>query len=733
MIGSPLAGFPTSGSSFAILTSGDALLADDENVGGSSGAGNGGGGGGHGESFHDMVTLRLDVTVPAGANCLALDFRFLSEEFPEFVGSSVNDGFVAELDTSDFTADAGNNNAVVAPHNFAFDDTGSVISINTAGFSAEAADGTTYDGATPKLRALTPVTPGSHVVFLSVFDQGDSAYDSAALIDNLRTFTVPSGSCQSGATDDLTPPDTTITSGPSGTTDDNTPTFTFTATEVGSTFQCRIDGGAWQVCTTPHTTAELADGAHTFEVRAIDSSGNVDPTPASRAFTVETVDDSTPPDTLITAGPTGVTNDSTPTFSFTATEAGSTFECRVDSGAWGPCTSPYTTGTLTDGSHTFEVQATDGAGNTDATPATRTFTVDTTPPDTTITAGPSGTTSDSTPTFSFAGSGGATGFQCRIDTGAYVSCTSPHTTGTLSDGPHTFEVRAVDAAGNVDPTPASRTFTVDTPDTSAPDTSITEGPSGTTTDSTPTFSFTATEAGSTFECRVDGGAWGPCTSPHTTGTLADGAHTFEVRATDGAGNTDPSPASRAFTVDTTPPPPPPPPPPAPATPTCDSLKATIVGTPGDDEIAGTSGNDVIVGLSGNDHIAGGGGHDVICGGDGNDKLDGAAGKDTLLGEAGKDKLVGGGGADVIDGGGSADRLIGNGGDDELSGGSGDDQLAGAAGDDDLAGGGGDDRLEGDGGDDTLSGNGGDDHLDGGTGRDEGDGGGGLDVVVRCET
>ena len=645
VVSSPLAGFPTSGSSFAILTSGDALLADDENVGGSSGAGNGGGGGGHGDSFHDLVTLRLDVTVPAGANCLALDFRFLSEEFPEFVGGSVNDGFVAELDTSDFTADAGNNNAVVAPHNFAFDDTGSVISINTAGFSADAAAGTTYDGATSKLRALTPVTPGNHVVFLSVFDQGDSAYDSAALIDNLRTFTVPTGSCQSGATDDLTPPDTSITAGPSGATNDSTPTFTFTSSEAGSTFQCRIDGGAWEPCTTPHTTAELAAGTHTFEVRAIDSSGNVDPTPASREFTVETVQDTTPPDTTITAGPTGVTNDSTPTFTFTATEAGSTFQCRVDDGAWEPCT-------------------------------------------------------------------------------------TPHTTGTLADGTHKFEVRAVDAAGNVDPTPASRTFTVDT---TPPDTTITAGPSGTTNDSTPTFSFTATEAGSTFACRVDGGAWGSCTTPHTTGTLADGTHTFEVQATDGAGNTDPTPASRTFTVDATPPPPPPPPlPPAPA-PTCDSLKATIVGTAGDDEITGTAGNDVIVGLGGNDHIAGGGGHDVICGGDGNDKLDGAAGKDTLLGEAGKDKLVGGGGADLLDGGGAADRLIGNGGDDEMLGGGGDDQLAGAAGDDDLAGGAGDDRLEGDGGDDRLDGNGGDDLLDGGTGRDRGDGGGGTDVVVRCES
>ena len=117
-----------------------------------------------------------------------------------------------------------------------------------------------------------------------------------------------------------------------------------------------------------------------------------------------------------------------------------------------------------------------------------------------------------------------------------------------------------------------------------------------------------------------------------------------MRATDGVGNVDPTPASRAFTVEVAPPPPPPPPPP-PATPTCDGLKATVVGTPGDDVLSGTSGRDVIVGLGGDDQISGGGGNDVICGGDGDDKLVGAAGNDLVLGEAGNDKLVGTSGND----------------------------------------------------------------------------------------
>ena len=132
-------------------------------------------------------------------------------------------------------------------------------------------------------------------------------------------------------------------------------------------------------------------------MRATDLAGNVDPTPASRSFTVDTA----APDTTIDSGPSGPTSDATPTFGFSADQAGSTFECRVDGGAWGSCSTPETTASLTDGAHTFEVRATDPAGNVDPTPASRAFTVDTAAPETTIDSGPSGPTADATPTFAF--------------------------------------------------------------------------------------------------------------------------------------------------------------------------------------------------------------------------------------------------------------------------------------------------------------------------------------------
>jgi Big-like domain-containing protein len=89
--------------------------------------------------------------------------------------------------------------------------------------------------------------------------------------------------------------------------------------------------------------------------------------------------DNTPPDTTIVSGASGTTTDSTPTFTFTSSESDPAFECRVDSGSWADCTSPWTTVALSDGDHSVAVRSTDVAGNTDASPATRTFTVDTGP------------------------------------------------------------------------------------------------------------------------------------------------------------------------------------------------------------------------------------------------------------------------------------------------------------------------------------------------------------------
>ena len=205
-----LAGFPVNGASYGILTTGDVANVDkpgtfaDTSDGGPNFRGN---------TDLDVSVLKIDLAIPQGANCLSFNFRFLSEEYPTYVGSLFNDAFIAELDTSDWTTV---DKEITAPHNFAFDSDGKVVSINSTGIggmSAANGAGTAFDGdttgptansaggATVMLGAATPVTAGDHSLYLSIFDQGDHALDSAVFLDNLRTAAVPNpADCKPGAT-----------------------------------------------------------------------------------------------------------------------------------------------------------------------------------------------------------------------------------------------------------------------------------------------------------------------------------------------------------------------------------------------------------------------------------------------------------------------------------------------------------------------------------------------------
>jgi hypothetical protein len=172
--------------------------------------------------------------------------------------------------------------------------------------------------------------------------------------------------------------------------------------------------------------------------------------------------DAVAPDTAIDAGPSGPTNDATPDFAFSGTEPGG-FECWVHSPgdaapAFAPCPSPHTLGPLGDGEYVFEVAALDFAGNRDGSSATRSFVVDTIPPRTVITGGPGDTTAANAVFFFSAG--GAASFSCSLDGEAWRPCDSPQSYSGLSLGPHRFEVRGVDEAGNGDPSPAAHAWQV---------------------------------------------------------------------------------------------------------------------------------------------------------------------------------------------------------------------------------------------------------------------------------
>ncbi len=183
----PLAGFPRPGadSRYAILTTGNARLADDANTSGDAGST---AGGPSIRGARDVTMMRIDLRIPKNANCLSFRFRFLSEEYPEFVGDEFNDAFIAELDGTNWKAATKEDPRITAPLNFAVTSNRQPIRINrigATGMTAYRARGTTYDGATRILRASTRVNRSTRHLYLSIFDQGDRIYDSAVFMDKL--------------------------------------------------------------------------------------------------------------------------------------------------------------------------------------------------------------------------------------------------------------------------------------------------------------------------------------------------------------------------------------------------------------------------------------------------------------------------------------------------------------------------------------------------------------------
>ncbi len=179
-----LAGFPRRGKAFAILSTGCAHLADHSK----SELANCADGGILYRGARDVTVLRIRVRVPKTANCLSFRFRFLSEEYPEYVGSIYSDAFLAELDRTNWDASSNTSPTIHAPRDFATTADGHLISINATGIayvSPANAKGTIYHAATRVLRASTPVSPGSHYLYLTIFDQGDRQYDSSVFLDQL--------------------------------------------------------------------------------------------------------------------------------------------------------------------------------------------------------------------------------------------------------------------------------------------------------------------------------------------------------------------------------------------------------------------------------------------------------------------------------------------------------------------------------------------------------------------
>ncbi len=301
-----------------------------------------------------------------------------------------------------------------------------------------------------------------------------------------------------------------------------------------------VDPGWTAVAPTASYSAQVpyslnaGDGTKTVYVWFKDTLGHV-----SLPVTDTIILDTLPPEAAISNHPASPTNLTSADFSFTATEPASTFQCSLDGRVYTACAESQSYEALSEGSHTIAVKATDKAGNSQPAPATFTWIIDTAPPDTAITGRPYILSNSASADFIFSSSEPQSTFECAFDGNAYVPCISPQSYTALSEGPHAFAVKAKDASGNPDPTPALYSWTIDmTPF----DTMITSTPDDPSNTGAASFGFISTKAGAAYRCKLDDDGYSACVEPMKYAELAEGDHVFSVKAIDAYGNEDATPA-----------------------------------------------------------------------------------------------------------------------------------------------------------------------------------------------
>jgi hypothetical protein len=357
-------------------------------------------------------------------------------------------------------------------------------------------------------------------------------------------------------------PDVARTSPTANPTNSLSQTITYSGESSGS-FQCKLDSAAYDDCpSSPVTLPNLSPGPHSYSVTQTDLSGNVGP-PTTVSWTIDTTPPSAP--TVGRSSPTATpTNSTSQTITYGGLESGATAQCKLDSAAYSACgASPFTLGPLAGGTHSLSITQTDAAGNVGPAGLVS-WVIDVTAPPTPIVSGPSGTYGLTTASVSYSDSENGVTFQCKLDSLSYAPCpASPVSLPSLSNGAHVYYVTATDNAGNTSAA-GTASWTVDTTGFTV---SITSAPSSTTTSSSASFGFVSTiTAGTTFECKLDGGAFSSCTSAKAYPTLADGSHSFTVRGLNGAQTTPES--SRTWIIDST----------APAAPTVTRVSPTATPT-----------------------------------------------------------------------------------------------------------------------------------------------------------
>ena len=335
------------------------------------------------------------------------------------------------------------------------------------------------------------------------------------------------------------------------TLDDDADTVSLTAS-VGTVTKSGTDSGTWS-WSLPNANPP---GSRSVIITATDSTGRS----RSVSFTLNVINES--PGVGLNSPTGGALLRGTATLSAGASDPSGVnrVEFLVNGVVVGQdTTAPYSiawdSATVGDGGKTVTARAFDVWGNS-ATSASRSVTVDNTPPSVSVISGPSGTVNSASATFEFSASDAASGLgsvQCSLDGAPFAACTSPHSLSSLPEGQHTFSVRATDNAGNVS-SAASRTWTVDAAVPSAP---VITAPAQGSRINSASFAVKGTaEPGSTVELFEGTASRGTATAASsgswsvTLSGVANGSHTYTARATDAVGNTSSASAARTVIVDT---------------------------------------------------------------------------------------------------------------------------------------------------------------------------------------
>jgi len=307
----------------------------------------------------------------------------------------------------------------------------------------------------------------------------------------------------------------------------------------------------------------LKDGEHKVEVKATSTIWDIDPTPAVVNFFVSLL-----PDTFITRAPESPVKTDTVIFQFSGQDSKTPtdklrYSWRFNESPW---SIPSTKATvefkdLEVGYHHFAVKAIDEDNNEDATPAYKSLFIDIKQqlPETEIVELPKSPVKTASVTFKFSGQDSQTPtekllYSWRIDDRAWSepSAETKAEFRNLSNGPHSFEVKAIDADGNNDPEPARELFVVTM---EFPETRIVKAPEYVVETESFTFHFTGFDAQIPneklkYSWRIDEENWTePLPQTKVTLHFSDGRHWFKVKAIAADGREDPTPAEVSFTVD----------------------------------------------------------------------------------------------------------------------------------------------------------------------------------------